>query len=111
MKRCNISQGRKKAAAVAYDPSQPAPFVTAAGRGRDAERIIAAAQEAGVAIVEDPGLAALLEAVRPGDYIPTWCWEAAAKILAFVINNSAKGRGIKPTDGIKGEDVNEYHQH
>jgi flagellar biosynthesis protein len=94
MKRCNISQGRKKAAAVAYDPSQPAPLVTVTGRGREAERIIAAAREAGVAIVEDSGLAALLDAVRPGDYIPPWCWEAAAIILAFVVNNSAQKGGV-----------------
>ena len=42
------------------------------------------ARKAGIAIVEDPGLSAMLEAVEPGDYIPPWCWEASAKILAFV---------------------------
>jgi len=57
----------------------------ASGKGREAERIINAAKEAGIAIVEDPGLAALLEAAKPGDYIPPWCWEAIAKILAFVL--------------------------
>jgi flagellar biosynthesis protein len=60
--------------------------VLAAGRGREAEQILAIAGEAGIAIVEDPALAALLETAKPGDYIPPWCWEAAAKILAFVLS-------------------------
>ncbi|MDR1929494.1 MAG: EscU/YscU/HrcU family type III secretion system export apparatus switch protein [Treponema sp.] len=85
----------KKAAAVAYDPSwsekggPSAPLVLAAGKGREAERIIAAAGEAGIAVVEDPALAVLLEAAGPGE-IPPWCWEAAAKILAFVLEKERK---------------------
>jgi len=74
----------KKAAAIAYTPPEPAPLLLAAGAGREAERILEEARKAGVDIVEDPALAALLEAARPGDYIPPWCWDAAAKILAFV---------------------------
>jgi len=76
---------RKKAAAIAYAPPQPAPLLVAAGRDREAERILAAAREAGIAIVEDPALAAMLETAKPGDYIPPWCWEAVAKVLAFVL--------------------------
>ena len=77
---------------MAYTPPEPAPLVVAAGRGREAERILAAAREAGVTIVEEPGLAAILEAVRPGDYIPPWCWEAAAKLLAFVFAREDEAR-------------------
>jgi flagellar biosynthesis protein len=76
---------RKKAAAIAYTPPQPAPLLVAAGRNREAELILAAAREAGIAIVEDPALAAMLETAKPGDYIPLWCWEAVAKVLAFVL--------------------------
>jgi type III secretion system FlhB-like substrate exporter len=83
MRRYRIDPG-KKAAAIAYSPPEPAPLVLASGRGREALRILEEARKAGIAIVEDPGLAALLESARPGDYIPPWCWEAAAKILAFV---------------------------
>ena len=73
------------AGAIAYSPEEPAPRLLAAGRGRQAERIIALAREAGVVVVEDSALAALLEsAVNPGDFIPVWCWEAAARVLAFV---------------------------
>ncbi|MDR2143147.1 MAG: EscU/YscU/HrcU family type III secretion system export apparatus switch protein [Treponema sp.] len=80
-----MNRGGKKAAAVAYNSPLPAPVLLASGRGREAERMIQAAREAGISVVEDPGLALLLDAVKPGDYIPSWCWEAAAKILAFVL--------------------------
>jgi flagellar biosynthesis protein len=71
----------------------------ARGSDKGAERIIALAQEAGITVVEDPSLAALLdEGAQVGDIIPVWCWEAAAKILAFVaaedhaLNHSEKGK-------------------
>ncbi|GHV38558.1 hypothetical protein AGMMS49546_09150 [Spirochaetia bacterium] len=84
---------RKTASAIAYKSEDPAPRLIAAGRDREAERIIAIARNAGIEIVEDPALAALLDAARgdriagikTGDMIPVWCWEAAAKILAFVL--------------------------
>ena len=78
--------GKKKtASAIGYTPGDPAPVLLASGRGREAERIIAVAQEAGITVVEDAALAALLDtSAKPGDFIPPWCWEAAAKILAFV---------------------------
>ena len=75
----------KLAAAIRYSPEDPAPQLLASGRGREADRIIAIAQEAGIEVMEDSVLAAMLDAsVKPGDFIPPWCWEAVAKILAFV---------------------------
>lgn len=85
MKRCNIKAGEKKASALSYNPDEGAPRIAASGRGREAERIIAIAREAGVEVVEDPVLAELLDGSYPGDYVPLWCWEAVAKILAFVL--------------------------
>ena len=82
---------RKKAAAVAYTPPEPAPLLLAAGIGREAERILEEARKAGITVVEDAGLASLLLAVKPGDYIPSWCWEAMAKILAFVLAREQTG--------------------
>ena len=77
---------RKMAAAIGYSPEDAAPRLLASGRDREAERIVAIAEQAGVAVIEDPALAALLDSgVNPGDIIPVWCWEAAAKILAFVL--------------------------
>jgi len=95
MRRYRIEIG-KKAAAVAYTPDDPAPLLLAAGTGRLAEQILDEARKAGVTIVEDAGLVSLLQAVKPGDYIPSWCWEAMAKILAFVLtkeNESLKKMG------------------
>lgn len=81
----------KKAGAVAYDDEEGIPRLLAKGRGREAERIIALATEAGIEVVEDTTLAALLDAgVKPGDFIPPWCWEAVAKILAFVLSKEEK---------------------
>jgi len=82
---------RKIASAIGYSPEDPAPVLLASGRDREAEHIIAVAQQAGVAVVEDEALAALLDSTaKPGDFIPPWCWEAAAKILVFVTKAQQK---------------------
>ncbi len=76
----------KRAAALAYNVGDPAPRVIAAGRGAAAERVVELARAAGVKIVEDAALAALIDAsTEVGDYIPSWCWGAVAEILAFVL--------------------------
>ena len=79
---------RKIASAIGYAPEDSAPRLLASGRGREAERIISIAEQSGVTVVEDSALAALLDSgARSGDLIPVWCWEAAAKVLAFVIKD------------------------
>lgn len=81
----------KKASAIVYNKEEGVPRLLAKGRGRDAERILELAKEAGIEIVEDSSLAALLDAgIKPGDFIPPWCWEAVAKILAFVLSEEEK---------------------
>ena len=76
---------------MAYNREEGIPRLLAKGRGREAEQIIALAREAGIEIVEDNTLAALLDAgVKPGDFIPPWCWEAVARILAFVLSKEEK---------------------
>ena len=81
----------KRASAVAYKSEEGIPRLLAKGKGREAEQIIALAREAGIEIVEDKTLAALLDAgVKPGDFIPPWCWEAVARILAFVLSKEVK---------------------
>jgi len=80
-----------KASALSYTEGDIAPKLTAKGRGRDAQRILQLAEESGVSIVKDESLAALLDAdIDIGSYIPPWCWEAVAKILAFVIAEEGK---------------------
>ncbi|GHV00247.1 hypothetical protein FACS189483_10190 [Spirochaetia bacterium] len=79
------------ASAIGYSPEEGIPRLIASGRDREAERIIAIAREAGITIVEDPALAMLLDAgVKPGEYVPSWCWEAVANILAFVFAKEAQ---------------------
>ena len=74
-----------------YKSEEGVPRLLAKGRGREAEQIIALARKAGIEIVEDTTLAALLDTgVKPGDFIPPWCWEAVAKILAFVLSKEEK---------------------
>ena len=86
MRRYNIKKERKKASALLYNTGDYAPRLIAKGQGIAAERIIFTAREAGVEIVEDAALAALLDAgVEVGDLVPPWCWEAVANILAFVL--------------------------
>jgi len=81
----------KQASAVAYNSEEGIPRLLAKGRRWEAERIIALAREAGIEIVEDSALAALLDTgVKPGDFIPSWCWEAVAKILAFVLSEEER---------------------
>ena len=75
----------KKAAAIAYTPDMIAPRIIASGKGREAEQIIAIAREAGITVMEAPEMEALLDAGKTGYYIPEWCWETVAQILAFVI--------------------------
>ena len=77
----------KKASAVCYNSDEGVPRLLAKGRGWEAEQIIALARKEGIEIIEDTALAALLDAgVNPGDFIPPWCWEAVARILAFVFS-------------------------
>ena len=76
---------RKLASAIGYSPDDPAPLLLASGKDREADYIISIAEQEGIAVVEDAALAALLDtSAKPGDFIPPWCWEATAKILAFV---------------------------
>jgi flagellar biosynthesis protein len=85
-RRLRLRDRGKLASAIAYDPGEGIPKVTASGRGREAERIIEMARKAGVVIVEDPALAFLLDAgVKSGGFIPSRYWEAVARILAFVL--------------------------
>jgi len=77
---------KKLASALGYSQGDPAPQLLASGRGREAEQIISIAHEAGIEVVEDAALASLLDtSAKPGDFIPHWCWEAAAKALAFAV--------------------------
>lgn len=85
-----------QAVAIVYDRSRAsAPQVVASGRGEVAARIIALAEEAGVAVRQDPDLLELLAKVPVGREIPLELYRAVAEVLAFVyqVNGRYKERG------------------
>lgn len=78
------NQKRKKAVALAYDPSGEAPQVIASGQGMVAERIIEKAKEADVATYQDEGLTDTLLKLEIGDMIPPELYGVVAEILVYV---------------------------
>jgi len=99
MRRFNLKK-KKIASAIGYSQGDPAPVLLVSGRGREAERIVSIAKESGIAVVEEPALAALLDtSVSPGDFIPPWCWEAAAKVLTFVMKAETINKKVKNREG------------
>jgi flagellar biosynthesis protein len=80
-------QRPRRAAALRYDKddAKGAPTVVAAGRGEIAEKILAAAREAGVPIREDRALAEALAALEVGTEIPPQLYEAVAQALVWAL--------------------------
>lgn len=73
------------ATALAYSHgSDAAPRVVANGRGPLAERIRAVARDNGVAVVEDPDLAEVLNTLDLGSEIPVAAYAAVAEILVYL---------------------------
>ena len=82
---------QKGAVALSYDRARDeAPKVSASGRGQVAERILEAAQEAGVPVREDPDLLEVLARVPVGEEIPPELYQAVAEILAFIYRMNAE---------------------
>ncbi|MBW2560096.1 MAG: EscU/YscU/HrcU family type III secretion system export apparatus switch protein [Deltaproteobacteria bacterium] len=82
------------AAAIEYDGERdPAPRVTARGRGVAAEKIIGLAKKHGVPIKEDPALAQILSRLDIDEQIPTELYKAVAEILGFVYSLNERYRG------------------
>ncbi len=68
--------------------------MVASGKGLVADKIIAAAREAGIHIQEDANLVELLAKVPIGAEIPTELYQTVAEVLAFVyrINERLKNK-------------------
>ncbi len=76
---------QEQAVALHYDhDAGSAPKVVASGQGLLAQRIIAAAEAAGVNIVQDPDLLEVLGRVPVGEEIPPELFQAVAEVLAFI---------------------------
>jgi flagellar biosynthesis protein len=83
---------RRRAAALRYEHGDRAPRVTATGAGLVAERIIAAAREAGVPVRSDPALAQALAALDLGTDVPEALWRAVAEALAWAYGVDAAAK-------------------
>lgn len=81
---------RRRASALSYQPGDTAPRVTATGSGVVADRIIAAAREAGVPVRSDPALAEALSALDLGATVPEAMWRAVADVLAWAYRLDAE---------------------
>jgi flagellar biosynthesis protein len=81
----------KRASALKYE-GVGAPKVVASGRGLIAERIVAAAREAGIAIREDAALVEALSALDLGREIPEDLYAAVAEALAWAYSLDVKAR-------------------
>ena len=97
-----MSKDKKKiiiAAAIEYDSKKnPAPKVTARGRGLMAEKIIELAKKHGVPIKEDPALVQILSRLDIDEEIPPELYKVVAEILAFIysVNGRYRGQSKKP---------------
>ncbi|MBO8158638.1 EscU/YscU/HrcU family type III secretion system export apparatus switch protein [Thermosyntropha sp.] len=82
---------RKKAVALRYDEEKDAaPRVVAKGRGIIADKIKAVAEEYGVAVHRDEGLADYLMALDLYEEIPPELYPVIAEILAFIYRMDKK---------------------
>ena len=80
----------RRATALRYERGEHAPKVTATGRGLVADRIIAAAQEAGIPVRSDPALAEALGALELDADVPEAMWRAVAETLAWAYRVDAR---------------------
>lgn len=84
---------RKKAAALKYDNSYPAPVVTALGFGKVAETILEKAKENNIPIVENSTLVENLSNIPLGESIPPELYQCVAEIIAFVYSLNDEKNG------------------
>ncbi|HSJ47355.1 MAG TPA: EscU/YscU/HrcU family type III secretion system export apparatus switch protein [Gammaproteobacteria bacterium] len=81
------------AVALRYD-GQHAPRVTAKGRDRLAEEILALAREHNVPLQENAELAGLLAKLDLGEEIPETLYLAVAQVIAFAYYLSGKAPAV-----------------
>jgi flagellar biosynthesis protein len=93
---------QKRAAALRYEPgADTLPKIVAAGRGALAERMLAAAEAAGIPIRKDADLAALLAAVDTDSDIPVEAMLAVAEILAVIYRANGKLKELREAQAQK----------
>lgn len=80
-----------KAVALKYDKFQdPAPKVTATGKGSVAKKIIEIAKKHNIPITKDSDLVEVLSKLELEEEIPAALYSAVAELLAFVYSQNKK---------------------
>lgn len=87
-----MPERRKVATALRYAQGEGAPKVVASGRAVVAERILAAAREAGVPVQADAPLAEALAQLELGDEVPEELWQAVAEVLVWALRLDRRAR-------------------
>lgn len=83
----------KTAIALTYDRGvDPAPTVSAKGKGYVAEQIIALAKEHGIEVRQDADLAQMLDTVDIDTPIPMEAYVAVAEILSYIYGVNSDSR-------------------
>ena len=101
MKHTNrsVSGQTDVAIALSYD-GRNTPRVTAKGEQQLAEKIIEAAEQAGVPLYPDPELAMVLSQIPLGEEIPDNLYKAIAEVIAFAYILAGKfPENFIPPDG------------
>lgn len=88
----------REAAALKYNAgSDSAPYVVALGKGHVADRMVEAAHESGVQVVQDKKLSSVLQQLSVGDEIPEALYQVVAEILVFISRMDEKyGSRFRP---------------
>jgi flagellar biosynthesis protein len=80
-----------QAAALKYNAQDDsAPYIVALGSGHVAKKMVEAAQENHIQVVQDQKLSAVLAKMSVGDEIPEELYKVVAEILVFVNNMDSK---------------------
>jgi flagellar biosynthesis protein len=87
---------RRRATALRYEQGRRAPEVVATGAGLVADRILAAAREAGIPVRHDPALTEALAALELGAEVPEAMWTAVAETLAWAYRLDAQASRPHP---------------
>jgi flagellar biosynthesis protein len=85
-----MPEGRKRATALRYTEGSDAPEVVATGAGEIANKILDAAEAAGVPVRRDPALVEALSKLDVGRMIPPELYTAVAEALVWAYRLDAK---------------------
>lgn len=85
-----MPEGRRRATALRYTEGSDAPEVVATGAGEIANKILEAAEAAGVPVRRDPALVEALSKLDVGRMIPPELYTAVAEALVWAYRLDAK---------------------